>query len=227
MNREINGYFDKIAMVAVGAEKRRELLEKLSKHDSDFDKMQELCYEFLKGYDFDYSILSNVLIEPDGRPLEKRTFTHEGEEFEAFSEDCLQADEETGVSLCPSLHALKLGTCKYFTAELEYFAKLLGIKYRKVCRTEICYDGYGFKKKSEGQDFDVGSELKPMIHHYIIMELGGEEYKIDIAGAIMARDFRKAHPDTKVRPIKFIFVKPESANEFEELFKTKTNDNEV
>lgn len=204
-------YFTIAYMKKKNDEEREFLKEEASKFSTEFDKMQFICQKFLKEYSFDYSVLNSVEELKNKRQPWVRKFNYNDELYECetwWSED---VDEKYGISLSPSVHALKLGTCSIFSKELKWFCEEFGIKCdikNKMCN---CYDGY----ESE----IVKPKIRQMNHYYVIMNLDGNEYKVDVAGAMMAMDYKKKNPEIKLDPAEFMFVDKDKENVFDDLVK--------
>jgi len=206
-------YFTIVYMKKKNDEERELLKKEASKFSSEFDKMQYICQKFLKEYSFDYSVLNSVEELQNKRQPWVRKFDYNGEEYECetwWSED---VDEKYGISLSPSVHALKMGTCSIFSKELKWFCEEFGIKCdirNMICN---CYDGF--------ENENVRPKVREMNHFYVVMNLDGEEYKVDIAGAMMAKDYRKENPNSNIKPDLFMFVNVGEKNYFDELENNK------
>ena len=203
-------FFTLKALKECNDEKRAVLLEEASKQKTEFDKMAFLVKKFLSDYKFDYSVLK-APIEFHDRRQYLMPFEHKGKRYHCASMRAQDPDMKHKLPLTPSLHALNLGTCFSFSTELEWFAKELGIKNKKFNEVVTCYDGY--------QTVRPENEIREMLHYYMVMNLDGEDYKIDVAGALMAMDYKKKHPETEISAKDFVFVEPNKKNPFDEILK--------
>jgi len=202
------------SMFLLNEQRRAKLRDNASLMSTQFDKIQYICNCFLKDYRFDYSVLISKT-ETEDRPQEYVTFEWQGGSFMNATVAMVSPDEKHGISLSPSVHALKMGTCAIFSAELEWFAKEFGIKCERIQKVMFCYDDYK-KVKSE-------NKIRQMIHHYVVMDLDGSKYKIDVAGALMAMDYNKNNT-VKINPADFMFVEPDKVNPFLTISKLKAGE---
>ena len=192
---------------------REELIEEASKYKSDFDKFSFICSKFLKEYEFDYSVLLSPNEIEGSRVVKTKTFDCDGRKVFGSTLKLVDNGTKYEIAVCPSLHALKMGTCAYFSREIEVLCREFNIPYKHVNEVEVCYDGYDKVKKED--------ELREMLHHYSIVQLDGEEYKIDIAGALMAMDFKKKYPKIDISPRDFVLVDKNIENPFNKIYKEK------
>ena len=195
-----------LLMKKVNDQAREKLIEGAGAFSSDFDKFSYICSEFLNNYKFDYSVLAPY--DERERFFNTWEFEYEGKKYFSRSYDKADPLEKYGVAVSPSLHALKAGTCATFTRELEIFAKEFNVKYKVINKPVMCYDE--LYKKNNG--------VREMMHYYILLELDGEEYKIDVAGALMAIDYKKKNPDENISPSDFMFVDVNAKNPFDDLY---------
>ena len=192
-------------MKIVNDQARERLIENARSFSSDFDKFSYICSEFLKNYEFDYSLLAPY--DEGERCFETRKFEYDGGRYYSRSYEHIDPLEKYGMSVSPSLHALKAGTCATFSRELEVFAKEFGVNYKKINKPVMCYDA--LYKKNNG--------LREMMHYYMVLDLDGEKYKVDVAGALMAMDYKKKNPDAVINPADFMFSDVEAENPFDNL----------
>ena len=136
----------------------------------------------MKDFEFDYSVLISD-DELEDRNQKEKDFIVDGKRYFGKTARAVDFIDGYDYPVCPSIYALKMGTCAYFSREIEYFAKQFGVEYEHRNEVKVCYDGYG---QNKGDD-----RLRPMLHHYTVLTIDGVECKIDIAGAIMARDYVK------------------------------------
>ena len=203
-------FFTLQALKKLNDKKRAELFEQASAYDSEFDKMGFIVKKFLSDYKFDYSVLKSPIEFHDRRQY-LMPFEFEGRRYHCASMRAQDPDMKHKLPMTPSLHSLNLGTCFSFSTELEWFAKEFGIDCQKKNEVVTCYDGY--------QTVRPENEIREMLHYYMIMNLDGEDYKIDVAGALMAIDYKKKHPEVDISAKDFVFVEPNKKNPFDEIAK--------
>ena len=197
------------ALYNLSCDVRGQILKEVESIDSDFGKIEYICKKFLKEYTFDYSVLQPEDEQHHTRKPEEREFCYKGKKYSCQTVGECMSDGTYKTKINPGVHGLKMGTCASFSAELMWFAEALKIKGIHFWAQPICYDA--LYKKDSG--------LRPMVHYYVVLELDGEEYKIDVAGAIMAMDYKKKNPKSNIRPQDFIFVDPNAGNPFDKEFK--------
>ncbi|MBR2909633.1 MAG: hypothetical protein IKC11_04730 [Clostridia bacterium] len=201
-------FFTLQALKKLNDEKRNAILEQASVIEGEFDKMAFIVKKFLSEYKFDYSVLKSPNEFLDRRPY-LMPFEYGGKRFHCASMRAQDPDMKHKIPMTPSLHSLNMGTCFSFSTELEWFAKEFGIKNKKVNRVVTCYDGY--------QTVRPENEIREMLHYYMVMNLDGEDYKIDVAGALMAMDYKKKHPEADISAKDFVFVDPNKENPFDKI----------
>ena len=135
------------AMCLKSNEIREGLKREALKCASDAEKMRFITSYFLDGFSFDYSVLREENCELEDRMNYVGTFSYDGRTFYSVGFSGMTPDEKWGIALSPSVHALKMGTCAYFSRELLWFAKELGIECSVVNKLMMCYDGYQYGKK--------------------------------------------------------------------------------
>ncbi|MBO4412443.1 MAG: hypothetical protein J5779_00285 [Clostridia bacterium] len=158
-------------------------LLKKTKDMKVLQKIEYICNYFVDNYGYDYSVLN-----PQGckkrKQLVKRVFYYK-KNYDCTTVQTILNENvnEKKIELSPSLHLMKLGTCSSFSAEMEYFLAQFEIPYKKFNEVAICYD-----KDYPGAK---NGKLRPMLHYFLAAKIDGQLYKIDIASAIMAKDFNQ------------------------------------
>ena len=211
-------FFTLRSLKQLNDEKRLELLEQVSNIDGEFDKIAFIVEKFLSEYKFDYSVLKSP-IEFNDRRQYMMPFEYKGRTFFCSTTRPLDTEEKYRLPMTPSLHSLKMGTCFSFSTELEWFAKEFGINNEKINEVVTCYDGY--------QTVKPENEIRRMLHYYMIMNLDGKDYKIDVAGALMAMDYKKKYPQVDISASDFVFVEPNRENPFDKLLNKEEEKEEV
>lgn len=194
---------------------RLKLRDEARAFSSEFERMQHVCKKLLTEYEFNYSELYFFNELDNGRQHKTKKFNYNGKEYKAYAIDMKSAifdiDEEkpNETPVFHYVHALKMGVCKSFAHEIEWFAKEFGLKSEIVVCDTIGYDGWVNPK---------GEYTSPVLtkqeHFYNVVNLDGVEYKIDIAGALMAKDYGKRFPNSQVSPQQFVMVDKNAKNPF-------------
>ena len=196
---------------------RGEMLARAESKKSDYDKVASLCNDFLTSYEYDYSVLMPQDGSEKPRMQKEKSFSYNGKTYYSGTVRMIDPDPKHHLALSPSIHALKMGTCASFSRELEWFAKELKLKYEIVDTRAVCYDNFSSRTEKP--------ILRDMLHRYIVLFLDGMKYKIDIAGALMAKDYKRKHPDSKISAGDFVLVDEDSKNPFDQLKQTNEEPN--
>lgn len=205
-------------------ELRLKLKDEASAFSSEFDKMQYICQKFLTEYEYNYSGLTYINEFYNGRPHKTKTFVHNGKSYKACAINVYNAIFDDGdkkpneTQVFHYVHALKMGVCKSFAQEIEWFAKEFNLKSEVVKCGTIGYDGW-VNPKGE-YTFPVLTEQE---HFYNVVTLDGVEYKIDIAGALMAKDYSKRFPNRQVSPQQFVMVGKHTKSPFVAEYQSQGN----
>lgn len=200
-----------IAMKDKTKRMHRKLLRE-TKNLSVKEKIEHICDYFTKNYKYDYSILNPQNCQPR-KPIVKRVPYYKNHYECTTVQKILNVDVDgEKLTLSPSLHLMKLGTCSTFSAEMKYFLTKFGVKYKEINEVSICYDR-DYPKTKYGK-------IRPMLHYYLVTKFDNELYKIDIAGAIMAKDYNEKSEDgTRVDFAAMTKTKNPHKSPFEKLFK--------
>lgn len=197
-------------MKKLNDEIREDFIKNASQYSSDFDKFQYIVARFLREYEFDYSVLRSEN-ELDSRPFREKCFVVDGKKYFGQTTKAIDGGNRWEFSVSPSLHALKMGTCAYFSREIELFCKEFKVDYRHINDDIFCYDGH--------ESIRAEDEVRKMSHHYSVLSLDGNEYKVDVAGAIMAIDYKRKYPNSNIKPEDFVFVDDVGKNPFDDISK--------
>lgn len=195
---------------------REDMLKRAKTKKSDYDKVASLCKDFLT-YEYDYSVLMSQDGSGKPRVQKEKSFSYNGETYYSGTVRMIDPDPKHHLALSPSIHALKMGTCASFSRELEWFARELGLEYEIVDTCTVCYDNFSSRTEKP--------ILRDMLHRYIVLFLDGMKYKIDIAGALMAKDYKSKHQDSKISAGDFVLVDKDSKNPFDQLKQTNEEPN--
>ena len=208
-------------MKAYNDELREEIIESMKSKSSDLERFAFVCSKFLNEYEFDYTALRAVN-EPDFRRLKNKRFVYKGKSYVGATNKLVDFINNHKRPVCPSLHALKMGTCIYFSREIETLAEEFGVQYEHIERDMLCYDGYEKLKPEE--------RIRKMDHHYSHLFINNETYKVDIAGGLMAMDYSKenkhANDYKHILPEQFVLTRNLNSNPFEEIAKGKKYEND-
>lgn len=199
---------------------REELIARAMKGKTDREKFEIFVREIVNNYTYDYSVVKSPL-ELDRRRQVNHRAMYKGEAYFGKFVTLLDFYKDTSINVSPTLHLFKAGTCVSYTQELLCLAKEAGVKIKDVHTSEYFYDGYNTMVGAV--KVDGVPEIWKTGHVYAVAELDGKPCKIDIAGALVAKDYLKTH---KVSPERqkelksaFLFAEPNAKNPFEELCK--------
>lgn len=160
---------------------------------------------------YDYSFLEHISAD-DPRHKIVRPFCN----YTGFSSSLSQGDSagfgKNQVRIFPAVYAVKMGTCVIFANEIKRFAQEFGLECDIVETNALCYDN--FKGSTHFHNKMEVDRLIDMHHYYNVITLGGERYKIDIAGFLTAKDFNTNHPEAAVKYEDFFFSKDLSYNPY-------------
>lgn len=124
------------------------------------------------------------------------------------------------VGIYPAMYAIKMGTCIMFANEIQRFSYDLGIDCKIEQTLDYCYDNFdGFSTENKEMHTD---RLIKMLHYYNVVSIGGQDFKLDIAGFLTAEDFNENHPELEIDLSQFYFTEDIDKNPFAETSKKYT-----
>lgn len=168
-------------------------LEQIAKIDTvpiESVKLFEYDYSFLEDYNSSFSRIQKVYEYKPG----------------VFAYTLTQADtdlRDRTTRIYPTIFALKMATCQMFASEIQRFAMDFGIDSKIQDAISYCYDNFsGSLTNLEHINYD---RIVKMHHYYNILNIDGEELKVDIAGFLTALDYNENHPQVQIDTSNFYF----------------------
>ncbi|MCQ2555716.1 MAG: hypothetical protein MJ149_00080 [Clostridia bacterium] len=177
----------------------------LNRLNKDLIKQIDGTQEF-KPFMYDYSFLDSKVAKKEFKKVEYAE-GHIGQSWANVDIDRRNKQAD----IYPSTYALKMATCTMLAREMMRICLDLGIDAEVKNASAYFYDCYENEKDKVYLD-----NINLTRHYWIEIKLDGVIYKVDLAGALVAEDWNKNHPEFKIDIDKsFIFVDPQTANPFD------------
>lgn len=185
---------------------REGLLNEAERYNTKEEQLKFICDIMVNAYTYDYSVVFQKTKDGfiDESKFWQRCFSIDGKTFSTASLKMIYPSTRyKNISLSPSVHAIRMGTCATFSAEIAWFCEELGIPYSRKKDLLDCFD-----------NLNTPNAIVPVTHEWVEIELDGKKKKIDIAGAIMAKDLKSKYPNFNINSDEFLLGEVNTTNPF-------------